>query len=276
MNNNILVSVCIPCYNAEKTIEKTILSVLNQTYSNIELIICDNKSTDNTVQIIHSISDSRLKLFKNETNIGIVLNFQKSLSHATGQYVKMLCADDIISSDCIEKQLNAFIKNKDKNISIVVSEKEVINENNKKLFVKRFPGKEGFYDGENLIKMCLIRGTNIFGEPGCVLFDNEIAKRTSGFIIEEELTYVVDLNFYCQLLKKGNLIVLKEPLFSFRIINTSGTAGFKWKQARIFNKLIDKYHKENFIKLTFMYRSFGKLMSWIMCLARNLIFKFAN
>ena len=129
MNSHILVSVCIPCYNAEKTIEKTILSVLNQTYSNIEIIICDNKSTDHTVQIIHSISDSRLKLYKNETNIGIVLNFQKSLSYATGQYVKMLCADDIISLDCIEKQLNAFIKNKDKNISIVVSEKEVINEN---------------------------------------------------------------------------------------------------------------------------------------------------
>ena len=274
--DNPLVSISIPCYNAEHTIKDTIFSILNQTYTNFEIIISDNKSTDNTISVIKSIPDSRIRLYENDSNIGIIGNFQKSLEYANGIYVKVVCADDILSTDCIQKQVDTFTKHVEKNISLVISEKKIINEENRVLFIKRFPGKGGIYDGLSSIKKTLLYGTNIFGEPGCVMFKNEIAKLTTGFIIENELTYVVDLNFYCQLLKHGNLFVIKEPLFSFRIIKTSGTASFKWKQAVIFNNLIDKYHKENFINISLFSRIICKIMSWIMCLGRNIIFKFAN
>lgn len=276
MNNEILVSICIPCYNAENTIKDTIKSILVQTYTNIEIIICDNRSTDNTVKIIKAIDDTRIKLYENETNIGLILNFQKALDYANGKYIKMLCADDKITKDCIEKQLTVFINNQDKNLALVISEKKIINEKNKVLFIKKFPGKSGIHNGLSTIKRTLLYGTNIFGEPGSVMFKREIAQLTSGFLIDNELMYVVDLNFYCQLLKHGNLYVIKEPLFFFRVIKTSGTAGFKWKQAVIFNQLIDKYYKEKFIKISLLSRIIGKIMSWLMCFGRNIIFKFAN
>lgn len=276
MNNNPLVSVCIPCYNSEKTIKSTIICLLEQTYSNIEIVISDNHSTDNTIEIIKSIIDPRIKFFINESNLGIVKNFQKAYSYATGKYVKVICADDLLTPDGIEKQLSIFIKYPAQNIAMVTCEKWIINQNGKKLFQKKFPGKDGLHNGLKSIRKTIVLGTNIFGEPGCIMFNNEIAKQTSGFIIEEELTYVVDLNFYYQLLKHGNLFVIKEPLFSFRILNSSGSAHFKWKQAIIFNKFIDKCYSENFIKVSSLEMFIGKTMSLAMSLARNLIFKFAN
>lgn len=273
---SLLVSICIPCYNSQNTIEKTIQCVLDQTYTNIEIIICDNASTDKTIETIKQFQDDRIKLYANETNIGMINNFQKALSLASGKYVKILCSDDIISPNCIEKQVAAFENNSDKNIVMVTSEKNVINESNTVLFKKGFPGKKTTFNGLKAIKKSFLYGTNIFGEPGCVLFDNEIAKQTSGFSIAENFTYVVDFNFFCQLLKLGNLFVIREPLFSFRVIGTSGTAGFKWQQAKIFNALIDKYHKENFISFSFPFRVISKTMAWLMCIARNIVFKFSK
>ena len=113
---NPLVSVCIPCYNAQNTIERTIWSVLKQTYSNIEIIISDNASTDKTVEVVRQIEDERVRIFINETNLGMAKNFQAALSRASGKYIKCLCADDIITPDCIEKQVNVFLQHPSDNI----------------------------------------------------------------------------------------------------------------------------------------------------------------
>lgn len=270
-----LVSICIPCYNAGETIKETIQSLINQTYSDFEVIISDNHSTDNTIEIIKSFHDDRIKIFENESNLGVIQNYHLALSRATGKYVKLLCADDIITPDCIEKQVNVFLSHPNNNIVMVAAEKHVINKDNKILFRKPFPGKAGLYDGKKAIKKSFLHGTSIFGEPGCVMFDRECSKKTSEFIIDPSLTYIIEFDFYCQLLQYGNLFVIKEPLFSFRVINTSGTAGFRWSQARIFNSLIDKYHKEGVINYSWFTRTYCKTMAWIMCIARNLVFKFA-
>lgn len=273
---NPLVSICIPCYNSASTIEKTIQSVLNQTYTNLEIIISDNASTDQTADVIRKITDSRIKFYVNETNLGLIQNFQIVLSYATGQYVKCLCADDIITPDCIEKQVDAFVQHPNEKIVMVTADKIIINKQGKVLLNKGYPAKEGIYDGMESIRKSFLYGTNLIGEPGCVLFERETAKKTNGFIIEDSLTYVIDFNFYCQLLKHGNLYVIKEPLFSFRVINTSGTAGFKWSQAKMFNGLIDKYHRENFIALPWYERLVAKSMAWLMCIARNIVFKISK
>ncbi|MBR6131253.1 MAG: glycosyltransferase family 2 protein [Bacteroidales bacterium] len=273
---NPLVSVCIPCYNAQNTIERTIRSVLKQTYSNIEIIISDNASTDKTVEVVRQIQDERVKIFINETNLGMARNFQVALSRASGKYIKCLCADDIITPDCIEKQVNVFLQHPNDNIVLVTSDKQIINTKGKVLFNKGYPAKQGCYEGLKSIKKSLIRGTNIFGEPGCVMFEHKAAKQTDEFFIEDSISYVMDLHFYCQLLKHGNLYVIKEPLFSFRVINTSGTAGFKWSQAKMFNGLIDKYHRENFIALPWYERLVAKSMAWLMCIARNIVFKISK
>lgn len=95
MNNNPKVSIITPSFNSAKTIEKTILSVLNQTYDNLEYIIIDGGSTDGTVDIIKKYQD-RLKYWISEPDKGISDAFNKGLSTTSGNYVNFQGADDYL------------------------------------------------------------------------------------------------------------------------------------------------------------------------------------
>ena len=105
------VSIITPSWNSEKYIEKTIESVQNQTYSNWEMIIVDDCSTDKTVEIIEEISkiDSRIKLFRQSANAGAAKARNRSLSESSGRYVAYLDADDIWKPTKLEKQIE-FMK----------------------------------------------------------------------------------------------------------------------------------------------------------------------
>ena len=274
--DNPLISVCIPCYNAASTIVETLTGVIHQSYSNLEIIICDNCSTDQTVSLIQQIQDPRIQLYINETNLGMVGNFERVLSKATGTYVKVMCSDDLISLDCIEKQLQPFLDFPEQNIAMVTCEKLIINQNGKTIFQKRYPGKKGIHNGIKVIRKVLSSGSNLIGEPGTVLFNHQIALKTSGYQIEKELSYVVDLNFWIKMLLIGDLYVIKEPLFSFRVSKTSASASYGSEQARTFNRLIDKYVQLGAFKMCPLKIWKGKLFSHILSFVRNLIFKFAN
>ncbi len=274
-NDQPLVSICIPCYNAEATILDTIQSVVTQTYTNIEIIITDNQSTDNTTAKVRAIEDPRIKLFVNPSNVGMSCNFEIAVSKASGKYIKMLCADDLITPDCIEKQVSAFLNNAE-NVIMVTAEKWVINEKGKKLFVKKFPGKQKVYEGIKIIKKSLTSGTNIFGEPGCILFRSDAITKAGGVGISNDFIYVFDLDLICRVLMHGNLYVIKEPLFFFRVIRSSFSAAFRWKQAVVFNKLIAKYTDEGLLSLSWFGRVKAQIMTWVMCIARNGVFLIVN
>lgn len=110
--NNPLVSVCINSYNVEKYIYDTVNSVLNQTYQNIEVIIVDDASSDNTVNVIKDnfSDDKRIKLYENKTNRHISYTCNEAISHAKGKYVFHVDSDDILSPQIIEKQID-FLEN---------------------------------------------------------------------------------------------------------------------------------------------------------------------
>lgn len=105
-----LVSILIPVYNRESIIAETIQSALDQTYNNIEVVVVDNASTDNTWQVIQMFAeqDSRIKAFKNESNIGPVRNWLRCVEEAIGEFGKILWSDDLIAPDFIEKTLPLF------------------------------------------------------------------------------------------------------------------------------------------------------------------------
>ena len=100
-----LVSVIIPAYNHEKYIGDAINSVLNQTYKNIELIVEDDLSTDNTVKEIKKIKDKRLKTIFSKKNKGPVRTMNHLLSMCKGDYIAILGSDDIWYPEKLEKQL---------------------------------------------------------------------------------------------------------------------------------------------------------------------------
>ena len=104
-----LVSIIMPSYNTGSFIEKSIQSVLNQTYSNWELIIVDDCSTDNTLEILEKINDDRIIILKNDRNSGAAVSRNKALRKAKGQWVAFLDSDDLWHPENLEKQI-AFMK----------------------------------------------------------------------------------------------------------------------------------------------------------------------
>lgn len=105
-----LISVIIPAYNAEKTIRRTIESVLNQTFSDFELIVVNDGSQDSTLEIISSISDPRIKVFSYpHTSANPTRN--RGFSHSVGEFIAFLDADDLWTSDKLEAQLRALQSN---------------------------------------------------------------------------------------------------------------------------------------------------------------------
>lgn len=101
------VSILIPVYNRANMISGCIQSALEQTYQDIEVVVVDNDSTDGTWEICKALSekDSRLRVFRNETNIGPVENWKKCIDLARGTYGKILFSDDLLSRDYVEKAL---------------------------------------------------------------------------------------------------------------------------------------------------------------------------
>jgi glycosyltransferase involved in cell wall biosynthesis len=269
-----LVSICIPCYNAAPFIGETLQSVLEQTYANLEIIICDDCSKDNTLQVVKTFTDPRISVYVNAHNLGGSGNYNKVLSYATGKYVKLLCADDLIAPDCIEKQVRAFEENADKNIVLVTAEKRIINEKGKYLFTKKFPGKGGFIDGKKAVQKSVRNGTNIFGEPGLPLMKTDVLRKTTGVTEDKYFTYCNDFDLWCKMLLLGNLFVIKEPLFSFRIVTTSVTSNAGWGQAKVMKDYLTILYQQKLHGISKPALLLGKWMVNVMTFARNIIYKF--
>lgn len=108
---NKLVSIIMPNYNCEKFVEETVKSVINQTYTNWELLFVDDCSTDNSVAIVESFNDSRIRILKNEKNSGAAVSRNYALREAKGDYIAFLDSDDIWLPEKLEKQISFMEKN---------------------------------------------------------------------------------------------------------------------------------------------------------------------
>ena len=104
------ISVIIPVYNGAKTIKKTIQSVLNQTFQDLELIVINDGSTDHTLSVIEEISDPKIKVYS-YPNAGVSHARNQGISHAQGEYISFIDADDLWTPDKLELQYQALVNN---------------------------------------------------------------------------------------------------------------------------------------------------------------------
>ncbi|WP_148373154.1 glycosyltransferase family 2 protein [Bacteroides bouchesdurhonensis] len=107
-NNQILVTVAIPFYNAEAHLADAIRSVINQTYTNLEILLVDDGSTDHSLAIATSFVDNRIKVVSDGGNRGLVYRLNQSVLMAKGEYYARMDADDIMNRQRIEKQLETL------------------------------------------------------------------------------------------------------------------------------------------------------------------------
>lgn len=133
MQNAPLVSIICLCYNHAKYVVASLNAALHQNYKNIELIVADDCSSDNSKEVIENWLENHptIQFVSNKTNLGNTKTFNKALQLAKGDYIIDLAADDILLPDCVEKQIEAFLNSKLKNLGIVYGNAELISEDHK-------------------------------------------------------------------------------------------------------------------------------------------------
>lgn len=131
-NLNPLVSIITPVYNGERFIEQCIDSVLNQKYTNWELLVMDDCSQDSTVDLVdvYCSKDERIKIIKNNKNKGVAYSRNQGIASARGEYIAFLDSDDLWKEEKLEKQINFMIEN---NYEFTFSNYDVIDEESKYL-----------------------------------------------------------------------------------------------------------------------------------------------
>jgi len=215
-----LVSVCIPTYNHAHFLPAAIQSALDQTERNLEILIVDNCSTDNTAEVVQQFCslDGRVRYVRNEVNLGLVGNLNHCLELANGMYIKYLLADDLLVPDCIEQMLKGFAVAPD--VVLVASRRTLVNEALQPRRVAGLQTEHGMLDGRSMISHTLFNG-NYIGEPTAVMFRTADAVR--GF--SADFKRLVDVEMWFHLLEKGNLYYLTVPLVYIRQHESQETHG---------------------------------------------------
>lgn len=131
MQNTPLVSIICLCYNHSEFVEESLNSVINQTYKNVELLIADDCSSDNSVEVIQNWlkKNPGITFVRNTKNLGNTKTFNSLFELAKGEYFIDLAADDILLEDCIEKQIRAFQNSKYDNLALVYGNALLIDKN---------------------------------------------------------------------------------------------------------------------------------------------------
>lgn len=252
-----LVTVTIPMYNNEKFISQTIESILSQTYTNFELLIYDDNSTDASYKIATSFRDSRLRVFRNEKNLGPEGNWNRAINNVSGKYVKLICGDDILYPKCLEKQVAVFEKHSQAGISLVCSQRTIINPEGKSLIKKINLVDKGRHKAVDVIRKIIRMGTNILGEPVCGLYPAVLLPYTRGY--SAKVPYTIDLEFWMQLLRLGDLYMIDESLCAFRISDESWSSRIGDMRYHHFIEFMEQTASEKSFEVTDLDMFIGKI-----------------
>lgn len=212
-----MVSIIITAYNQRKFLEKTVQSVLNQTYENIEIIIADDHSTDDTNNFIINLQHvSRLPIIyiKQERNVGIPKNRNSAIKRINGDYFTILDGDDLYLPKNIEQMLLKISQGFD----AVYTNIDFINEHDEYIrtkHVKMMP--------EGHITYCL--GLGLFGIMRSMLFSTKILHYTG--LVDERLPYYDGYDFTFRVSLFSRIGYIKEPLAKYRIHSNSDSRQLK-------------------------------------------------
>lgn len=221
MNKTPLVSILIPTYNQEQFVAESLDSALDQTYPNIEIIIHNFASTDNTQKILRQYSDPRLKTLHSKKNHGMVPSWNEIMKNAKGEYIKFLASDDLLHPTCVEELVRAAQMNK--NASLITCKRDIIDENGKKISSLAYARKNTTDNGLSHARWILTTLIeNKIGEPTAVLFRTRDVEKVGNF--DPELHNFVDFEYWIRLLTLGDLVYINKSLCAFRAHDHSSTS----------------------------------------------------
>lgn len=210
------VSIVIPTYNSAPYVRDTLASVLSQSFGDLEVVVADHASVDGTWEVLQEFAgDPRVRLMQTPTGGGAKRNWDVVCEAATGELVKLVCADDLIYPECVALQVKALDDHP--SAGFVASPRDIIDASGTVVVRGRgLGGLQGAVDGRLAVRRSVRAGTNIFGEPGCVMFRRSTwAGLEAGW--DDAFPYLIDQYTYAQMLLTVDLVAVPRTLAAFRI-----------------------------------------------------------
>lgn len=214
-----LISVIIPVYNGEKTIQLTIDSVLKQTFSDFELIVINSASTDSTLEIVSCYKDERIKIYSYE-RANVAVNRNRGIKHACGSYLTFLDADDLWTPDKLEAQYKALIENPE--CGVAYSWTDYIDVNGSKVKAGRRITYCGDIYSKLLLSNCLENGSN-------PLIRSSALENVGGF--NEELAAAQDWDMWLRLSAEYEFVLVPQAQILYRVSMYSMSTNVKRLEA---------------------------------------------
>ncbi|WNH07725.1 glycosyltransferase [Thalassobellus suaedae] len=221
-NTNSLVTVICSCYNHSKYVEKSLDSVINQTYKNIQLIIIDDYSNDNSVEVIENwISKNQIGLLKkNDKNLGLTRSVNNSFKYVEGDFFIDLAADDKLLPHCIETQISVYKAYPNNLIGIVYGNARVIDNNNNTIYTfynKFSQSKKTTKPEEGFIYKEIINHSNTICSVSA-LINKKVFEELGGY--DENLVYE-DYDLWLRIARKHSILYVDDILVNRLKLNNS-------------------------------------------------------
>lgn len=219
------VSVLMPVYNGEAYLEEAIKSIIGQSYTDWELIVINDGSTDNTKQIIRSFEDNRIKYYENTENCGLIETLNNGLTLCQNEYIARMDADDIAHPKRLELQVDKM--DKDSKLAMCGTAATVINSQKEEI------GKVVNPTNNTDLQISLLF-TNPFIHPSvmirrCILKNLRFSK---------EALHIEDFLLWTELAERGNIANLATPLLSYRWHETNVSVKHNDTQEKTKDKII--------------------------------------
>lgn len=250
MKRNPLVSILIPTFNRADYLGAAIDSALAQTYKNIEIIVHDDASTDNTPGVLALYHDPRLRIIRTEDNHGMLGGWNFIVQEAKGEYVKFLASDDLLAPTCVTELVGAALAHP--MAALITCQRQFIDSNGRVIKKMGFANKDVVVDGHEHAHWILTTlRQNLIGEPTAVLYPTKLVKKAGQY--DPTFSQFADFEYWIRLLAYGDLVYVHQPLCSFRVhagSNTSAAIRDGRFIIEIF-KLIAKYYKVPYFVKTY-------------------------
>ena len=231
--NGPMVTVCIPVYNGYTFLERCLQAIVNQTYRNLEILVVDNQSTDDSAALLAAWArrDPRLRVVTNDSNIGLVPNRNRCIELAHGEWIKFMDVDDVLAPSAIERLLEASNGSYRMAICRRLFFYEGVDETQRALMereVRRYevrellPGRT-YITPEEVARLALeYRGRNFVGEPTAVMMHRSVFDEFGDF--NEDLVQIPDLEYWLRVGLHTGIAYVDEPLSCFSIHNGAASA----------------------------------------------------
>lgn len=214
-----LVSIVVPVFNGMPHLRALSESLLNQTYPHLEIIFSEGGGTDESASFLAQISDPRVRIIHQPPGTSAAENWTASTMAAQGEYIKLVCQDDLLHPDAISQQVNDLESSP--TAAMAIAQRDIVDADGKTVYRNRGCAgiQSGRISGDQVLRSIYLRGQNIIGEPVAVLFRKEPLLAAMPWVGTNPL--MLDVSCYHKVAAGREVVIRKHSIGAFRVSTSS-------------------------------------------------------